>query len=233
MQNNRNLLNSLQNISLVVVYLFIIGLVFIGGWYLLNTLFIIPGGFLALYVIIFLLCGGLLGAWLWVLIKLPAGLAKAFDPIKNKIASREITSVEEFSVEIGKFIVDYFSFFRFDVVAVQVGIKDRKAVVFPEAFKPCTPDETDLQLKSSATEEVIYNGIGTLNDRNCHTYIIPIWLGNEWLGYICAFSDTRLSKINRNFLKEFEELYVDDQLMHVLYYESIQQNALSNVNEVS
>lgn len=233
MQNNRNIISTLQNISLVVVYLFIIGLVFIGGWYLLNTLFLIPGGFLALYVIIFLLGGGLLGAWLWVLIKLPSGLARAFDPIKNKIASREIKSTEDFSVEIGKFMVDYFSFFRFDVVAVQVGIKGRKATVFPASFIQIGPDENELQTKSQATEEIFYNGVSTINDRKYHTYIIPIWFGKEWLGYICVFSDTRLNKIKLNFLNEFEELYVDDQLMHVLYYKSLELNRLSNVNEVS
>jgi len=223
MQNNRNILGTLQNISLVVVYLFIIGLVLIGGWYLLNTLFLIPGGFLALYVIIFLLGGSLLGAWLWVLIKLPSGLAKAFDPIKNKIASREIASAEEFSVEIGKFMVDYFSFFRFDVVAVQVGIKGCNATVFPAAYAQCAVDEIEFITKSKVTEKVFYNGICPLNDQKYHTYIIPVWFGKEWLGYIGVFSDTRLSKINLNFLKEFEELYVDDQLMHVLYYESLKR----------
>ncbi len=233
MSGNSNFLSILQSFSMVVVYLFSIGFIFVGGWFLLNSIFVLPGGFLALYVIIFLLGGGLLGAWLWVLIKLPSGIARAFDPIKNKIASRQIASAEDFSVEIGKFMVDYFSFFRFDVVAVQVGIKDRKTTVFPQALIQHTPDETELQTKSMATEEVFYNGICTLEDRKCHTYIIPIWFGKEWLGYISVFSDTRLNTINLNFLKEFEELYLDDQLMHVLYYENMNQNNTLNINGIS
>ena len=233
MANNSNFLSILQSNSMVVAYLFFIGIIFVGGWFLLNSIFVLPGGFLALYVITFLLGGGLLAAWLWVFIKLPSGMARAFDPIKNKIASRQIASAEDFTSAIGKFMVDYFSFFRFDVMAVQVGIKGRKAIVFPDEFRQCTPDETELQTKSMATEEVLYNGTSTLKDRKCHNYIIPIWFGKEWLGYICVFSDTHLSKINLNFLKEFEELYVDDQLMHVLYYDSMKQNITLNVKGIS
>ena len=160
-------------------------------------------------------------------------MARAFDPIKNKIASRQIASAEEFALEIGEFMVEYFSFFRFDVVAVQIGIKGQKAKVYPQGFSRCTPNETDLQEKSMATQDVLYNGQNTLNGQKCFFYLIPICFGKEWLGYISVFSDTRLNKINLNFLKEFEELYVDDQLMHVLYYENIKQNNTLNVNGIS
>lgn len=233
MLQNKYITIVLQNIAMVGFYLLSLGLVFFGGWYLLNSILLIPASILALYIIIFLLASGLFGAWLWVLIKLPSGLATAFDPIKNKIASREISSAEEFSIAIGEFLVDYFSFFRFDLVAVQIGIKNNEAQIFPMDLAQAKINEADLLSKSKASEDVMYNGTSTINGREYHSYIIPIWFGNEWLGYICAISDTRLNKTKRNFLKSFEEHYLDDQLMHVIYYESMKQNRLLNVNGAS
>ena len=220
MSQNRNILVWLQSISMIVVYIFFIGLLFVGGWYLLNSLFNLPGVFIALYIIVFLLAGGLLGAWIWVLIKLPQGLNKSFDPIKNKIAGREIVSSTEFAVETGRFLVNYFSFFRFDVVAAQVLIKNNKPVFTHPEFARHETDWIDLTAKSQSTEDVITLGKLNINGQSCYGYVVPVWFGNEWLGFFCVYTDTRLNSIRKDFLKEFEEFYVDDQLMHVLNYES-------------
>ncbi len=223
MSQNRNILGVLQSISMIVVYIFVVGVLFVGGWYLLNSLFDLPGVFLALYIIVFLLAGGLLGAWIWVLIKLPRNLNKSFDPIKNKIAGRKIASSKEFAAETGRFLVNYFSFFRFDVIAAQVQIKNNEPVFTPPEFVRHGLDRYDLTAKSKTTEDIISLGKLDIDGQPCYSYLMPVWFGHEWLGYFCVYTDTRLNRFNKDFLKDFEEFYVDDQLMHVLYYESTKQ----------
>ncbi|MCF8366634.1 MAG: hypothetical protein K9H16_12675 [Bacteroidales bacterium] len=233
MQQNKNITVTLQNIAIAGFYLFTIGLILTGMWYFIDKLFQPPGVFFSFYIVLAILGGGMLGAWLWVLIKLPSGIARAFDPVRNKIAGRQITTAHEFAREIGAFIVKYFSFYRFDVLAVKISIKNQQAIVFPNHFEALLPKEKDYVSLSRQGEEIIKLGKIAISQTKCHGYLIPIWFGKEWLGYICVYSETALSRINLNFLKEFEELYVDDQLMHVLYFERMKQNRQSDVNDVS
>lgn len=215
----RNILDPLKNAAVIVVYVILLGLIMAGGWYGLQTFFDPTGIFLALYVILFILGGGLLGAWLWVLIKLPTGITRKFDEIKNRIAAREISTSEEFALELARFLVDNFSYFRFDLLAVQVAVKDKCKVVYPENYRNFISAGPEISDKSRESENIISLGQINLNSRKCHGYILPFWFRNEWLGYALIYSDTRLNAINLDFLKEFEEHYLDDQLMHVLYYE--------------
>jgi hypothetical protein len=223
MKKQRNVLGYLQAVALITMYLFACGLLFLGGWYLINLLFPGPGAFMALYVIIFLLAGALIGAWLWVLIKLPQGLAKSFDRIKNKIAGGEITGSDDFSAEISRFLVEYFTFFRFDVIYAQFQVKNHDPIGYPAEFTSDTTNPADLASKSRKTEELIYLGKSNNNGSSFHGYIVPIWFGHDWLGYFYVLTDTRLNGIFRNFLAEFEEQYIDDQLMHVLHTDRMTQ----------
>jgi hypothetical protein len=175
---------------------------------------------LALYVILFLLAGSLFGAWLWLLIKLPGGMAYAFDEVKNKIASRQIATAKVFAYEIGKFMTEYFSFFRFDILAVQIRIIDNPPLFYPELFTGFSEHDETYTKISQAGEAIVFVERIELDKQSVYSYLIPLWFGKQWLGYITVYSDTRLNKISRNFLQDFEALYIDDQLMHVLYYES-------------
>lgn len=217
MKKQRDVLGYLQAVSLITMYLFASCLLFLAGWYLINLLFPGPGAFMALYVILFLLAGALLGAWLWVLIKIPQGLARSFDPIKNKIAGGEITGTDDFSIEISRFLVEYFTFFRFDVIYAQVRIKNHDPIGFPAEFTGNTTNPADLASRSRKTDEIIYVGKSKNNESSFHGYIVPIWFGHDWLGYFYVLTDTRLNGLFRNFLVGFEEQYIDDQLMHVLH----------------
>jgi hypothetical protein len=213
----------LYNIAIVVLYLLVLGLIFAGGWYLLFLQCEIPVIYSIPYTVVFILAGGLFGAWLWVFIRLPFGLAQAFDPMRNKIASGEIQSADEFAREIGNFMVNFFSFYRFDVVAVQMLVKGNAPVFVPGDYKNCAPDGEAFIEQSRQTEAIIPVGKHRFNSTLCHGYLLPVWFGKEWLGYLCVFTDTRLHKINLKFLNEFESLYLDDQLMHVLNYANFKQ----------
>jgi hypothetical protein len=216
MKNKKDVLGSLQSVSLFVAYLFVVLMLFLAGWYGLGFVVAEPGALLALYVILFLLCGGLLGAWLWVLIKIPQGIAREYDAIKNQIAGGEIANSADFSKALAKFLVEYFSFFRFDVVAVQVKIKSGKPFHFPGDEFPVKIEAQTLTEKSRETEGLVPLGKIAAGGQSLHGYLVPIWFGNEWLGYFCVFTDTKLIKIFRGILETFEEQYVDDQLMHVI-----------------
>lgn len=219
MTTNKPMPEPLKNTAVMVVFVLLLGVLYAGGWLGFESLFGMPVIFVVVYTLVFILGGGLLGAWLWVFIKLPTGMAEAFDVIKNRIASREISTSRDFASVIAGFMVGYFSFFRFDVVAAQVLIKDHEPFIFPTNYQNCVPASEEVIQKSRQTEDVIALGKTGLNGKHCHRYLVPIWFGREWLGYILVFTDTRLDRMNRNFLKEFEALYIDDQLMHVLFYE--------------
>ncbi len=216
MKQRKDILATVQGVSLIVAYVFVVSILFMAGWYGLGQIITEPGALLALYVILFLLAGALLGAWLWVLIKIPQGIAREFDKIKNQIAGGEINSSTDFSKALAEFLVDYFSFFRFDVVAAQVKTKTAEAVIFPGNAPAIKIDEQLLSKKSRETEDLIPLGKISIGGQNLYGYLIPIWFGREWLGYFCVFTDTKLFRVFKDFLKNFEEQFVDDQLMHVI-----------------
>jgi len=216
MTKHKDIIGTVQSVSFLVAYFFVAFSVFLAGWYGLCQLIEEPGALLALYIILFLLAGGLIGAWLWVLIKIPQGLAREYDGIKNKIASREISNAEEFSKALAEFLVGYFSFFRFDIVAARVHIKDSESFVFPIEMKHIQVDQDLLTQKSRETEDSIILGQVLAGGQKLHSYLVPIWFGKEWLGYFCVFTDTKLLRFFADYLKTFEEQFVDDQLMHVM-----------------
>lgn len=219
---NRNLIDPLKNTSVIVVYVLLVGLVYVCGWWLLRETLFFSGILFTAYTIFFILGGGLLGAWLWVLIKLPSGLAEKFDVIKNKIAAREIVTSASFAHELARFFVVNFSYFRFDLLAVQVSIKNTSPVIYPEKYNNCMKTRNDLPGKYRNEKRIIHLGRVNLDGKKCHQYLLPFWFRDEWLGYALLVADTRLDKFNLSFLDEFEDYFIDDQLMHVLYYEQSQ-----------
>jgi len=216
MGQNKDVIGTVQNASFFIAYFFVVLSVFLAGWYGLCQLIREPGAILALYIILFLLAGGLLGAWLWVLIKIPQHVAKEFDDVKNKIAGGEISDPGGFSKALAEFLVDYFSFFRFDIVAARVHVKGSNPCMDPGDFPDLHFNSEQLMKQSRETEELIKLGPVSADTGKYHAYLVPIWFGKEWLGYFCVFTDTKLFKLFADYLKTFEEQFVDDQLMHVL-----------------
>ena len=219
MSATNKVFGSVLGFAVLVVYIFAAALLFMAGWYGLKLALPGPGIHLALYVILFILIAALLGAWLWVLVSLPQGLSARFDPIKNRIAAGEITSSKMFSEELAAFIASYFSFFRFDVNCVIVQVKNHDPYRFPEDNSMPYPEIRQLAEQSRSTRDLIPLGRQKCSGQNYYGYLVPIWFGGDWLGYFCVFTDTRLMKLFQQVLKEFEEQYVDDQLVHVLHFE--------------
>lgn len=216
MSAKNKVFGSVLGFVVLVVYVFAASLLFMAGWYGLKLILPEPGIHLALYIILFMLLAVLLGAWLWVLVSLPQGLAARYDLIKNRIAAGEITSAKMFSKELARFLVSYFSFFRFDVQCAIVQVKEAEPCRFPEDDAMPKPDTNLLAEQSRNNQNLIPLG----SVKKYYGYLVPIRFGGEWLGYFCVYTDTRLMKIFQQMLKEFEAHYVDDQLVHVMNFET-------------
>ena len=70
--------------------------------------------------------------------------------------------------------------------------------------------------KSKNLQEIILAGKITVGNREFNLYVLPIWFGERWLGYMGLFSRKRISRFYQKFLMEFEDNFLDDQLMHVI-----------------
>ena len=221
MKRSNSFLSPFEHTSLIVLYVLIALAVFIAGWYGLGVLMDEPGAFYALYIILFLFAAALTGAYLWVLVTLPKGLSAEFDDIKNRIASGEIAGIKDFSDEFSAFLVKFFTFFRFDVVVAVVKIKGHRASFSPVDTHVPAINPEELSIKSREGEEVSFIGKFEYENQKLYGYLVPIWFGGDWLGYFAVYTDSKLYGIFRLLLKNFEEQYIDDQLMHVLHRDNL------------
>ena len=70
--------------------------------------------------------------------------------------------------------------------------------------------------KSQTLTEITLAGKISLPERDYQLYILPLWLGENWLGYMALLSEKRISRFFKRFLMEYEGNFLDDQVMHVL-----------------
>jgi hypothetical protein len=221
----KNELEPFNRISMITLYLILTALLFSFSVIAFNHFFSLQGTFYALYIVVFIVIAALFGSWLWVVITIPSELPRKFDSIKNKIATGEISSINDFSEELAKFLVNQFSFVGLDIVAAMVKIKNSEPSYY--AYKHLAPlqiDNTEEWIElSHNSDRIMYLGKLDVGNHKYHTYLIPIWFGAQWLGYFTVFTDIKLMKLYKNYLELFEEYYVDDQLLHVLHHDS-QQN---------
>ena len=75
--------------------------------------------------------------------------------------------------------------------------------------------------KSRELENITLEGRINLPDRDYLLYILPLWLGETWLGYMALLSEHRISRFFQRFLMEYEENFLDDQIMHVVRLENL------------
>lgn len=167
--------------------------------------------------IIMTIIGIVVGAFISVFLDLPK-IAHDFDEIKNDIAARKIADPETFGIRLASLLCDYFKFFRFTIKYAFVKIVDTSYVYSDNVILSCIePSEfTSILDKSQQTENIFYMKPHYVDGKRYHLYIIPIWFSDEWLGYIGILTPTKLLRIFRFFLADFENYYVDDQLVHVL-----------------
>ena len=161
----------------------------------------------------------ILASLIHVISYIPFNLATAFDPIKNDIASGKISSIEQLGERITSFTVQFYNFSFLDITHAYIEIGDSGIIGF-ESNNQLDLILKDIKIldKSKALEEITLAGKISLPERDYQLYILPIWLGESWLGYMALLSEKKISHFFQRFLMEYEGNFLDDQIMHVVRY---------------
>jgi hypothetical protein len=157
------------------------------------------------------------GSMIHVISYIPFNLATAFDPIKNDIAEGKITTMEELAERITRFTVKFYNFSFLDISHAFIETGQHELMGF-ECNKEVEKilKEYGMLDKSKALEELSLAGKISLPERDYQLYILPIRMGRRWLGYMALLSEKRISRFFQRFLLEYEENFLDDQIMHVV-----------------
>ena len=218
-QRNRSfsVLYGIQRTLLAVFYLASVLSIFWIIFYLMDEVIGFQGVTIIIVTIVYLVLVVLGYSFIHVISYIPSNLAGAFDPIQNAIADGSIQSAQELANELSSFMVTFFNFAFFDIEYALVKIKDDKG------FWPAEKDPgeaglniRELDKRNEAVTETVYVGKLKRKDWNGHLYLIPMIFGEENLGYIAVVTRHRLWKIFRQLLTEFEDHFVDDQVVHIL-----------------
>lgn len=157
-----------------------------------------------------------LGAFIDTISYIPFNLATAFDPIKNDVATGVIKNQVDFGKRVSLFITRFFDFAFLDIDRAFLHTEQAGVVSCDELFEAKKAmEEFDMLEKSKAVKEMIRAGEITVQNEKYHLYILPIWFGEQWLGYHGLLSKRKISRFFQHFLMEFENNFLDDQLMHV------------------
>ena len=174
---------------------------------------------LVLTLLVYMVVVIILGAMIHVISYIPFNLATAFDPIKNDIASGKISTIEELGERITCFTVQFYDFSFLDISHAYIETEESGIIGFE------TNSQVDKVLKefsmldkSKVLEEITLAGKISLPDRDYQLYILPLWLGETWLGYMALLSEKRISRFFQRFLMEYEGNFLDDQIMHVVRF---------------
>ncbi|MDD2636013.1 MAG: hypothetical protein PHW82_10995 [Bacteroidales bacterium] len=212
--------------NLVLIFYIIICIVLISFVWMLfyapNTLGLeIPYSVIILIVAVMAVVFVVIGSYFYLIVALPDRLSRNFDIIKNKIASGEINTEESFAHHVIEFIIKQFDFVFLDVEYAAIGIADSKNVFFNDDFpKEMFDDYAEIFQKCRETEDVISLGSEKHLDKKVYKYVVPIHFGNRYLGFIIFLTNQKLSRLFQGILADFENFYIDDQLLHVLNYKN-------------
>lgn len=218
-QKNRSfsVLYGIQRKLLAVFYLISVLSLFWIIFYLLDDVFGLPGVTIILLTIVYLVLVVLGYSFIHVVSYIPSNLAGAFDPVQNAIADGSIRSASDLARDLAEFMVRFFNFAFFDIEYALVKIKDEQGV-WPEKMEVGEAGLNMLELdeKSGSVSETVYVGKIKIQDRKGHLYLIPMIFGEENLGYIAVITRHKLWNIFKQLLNEFEDHYIDDQVVHIL-----------------
>lgn len=168
---------------------------------------------LLLYMVLVIVVGSMIH----VISYIPFNLATAFDPIKNDIAEGKLSTLEELAERITSFTVKFYNFSFLDISHAFIETEHSGLMGF-ESNKEVEKVLTDLRMldNSKGLEELSLAGKISLPERDYQLYILPIWMGGRWLGYMALLSEKRISRFFQRFLIEYEENFLDDQIMHIV-----------------
>lgn len=204
-----------RNLVLMFYIIFCLALIF-PVWMLFTDLEM-PGSVIILVIALMSITFVIIGSYFYLIVALPDRLSRNFDSIRNNIASGEIKSVDEFAKRVLDFVIKQFNFVFLDIEYAAMGITQTKEMFFNDDFpKDMFEDYLEFFEKCSQTEEVIYLGYEKYEDKRAYKYLIPIYFGDNYLGFMMVITNKKLSPLFKGILADFENFYVDDQLLHVI-----------------
>lgn len=151
-----------------------------------------------------------------VIDEIPRKLPRNFDKIKNKIATGEIYTLDDFCQNLNAFFIEFFNYISFDIAYISIKIKDHAFVHSNIELEHLEKKMQQFSEQSKQERTVFCLGKMEIEKHKYHAYIIPIHFGNEWLGFITLFAKSALNKAYLDLLNNFEDDYIDDQLVHIL-----------------
>ena len=145
------------------------------------------------------------GSHLFVVLSIPFQLPKRFDPIKNKVALGEYSSIEEFQLDIANFMVSFFNFAGADIVGGKFHFTNCEHIIIECGVNFDNLTKQDFKNKNSKKI-----------DSNYKAFHLPIKLGNKNLGYMILITKGFTLPILYSILEDFENYYLDDQIVSVM-----------------
>ena len=218
-QKNRSfsVLYSIQRNLLTVFYLVSVLSLFWIIFYLLNDVLGMQGVTIIILTIFYLVLAVLGYSFIHVVSYIPSNLAGAFDPMQNAIAEGTIQTAGDMARDLSAFMVAFFNFAFFDIEYALVKIKNETGMC-PAEKEPGEMglNTGELEIRNETITETTYVGKIKSGDRTGHLYLTPMIFGEDNLGYIAVVTRHRLWRIFRHMLTEFENHFVDDQVVHIL-----------------
>ncbi|KPL21408.1 MAG: hypothetical protein AMS23_09375 [Bacteroides sp. SM1_62] len=218
-QRNRSfsVLYGIQRTLLAVFYLVSVLSLFWIIFYLLDDVLGLQGFTIILVTIAYLVLVVLGYSFIHVISYIPSNLAGAFDPVQNAIADGSIQSAGDLARELSAFMVNFFNFAFFDIEYALVKIKNvRSSWPAEKNSGEGGLNIGELDKRNETVIETIYVGKIKVQEKTGHLYLTPMIFGEENLGYIAVITRHRLWKIFMHLLTEFEDHFVDDQVVHIL-----------------
>jgi hypothetical protein len=174
---------------------------------------------LVITLLVYLILVIVVGSMIHVISYIPFNLATAFDPIKNDIASGKILTIDQLGERITAFTVQFYNFSFLDITHAYMEIEDSGIIGFESNTQlNKVLKEYNMLDKSKVLEDLTLAGKISLPERDYQLYILPIWLGESWLGYMALLSEKKISRFFQRFLMEYEGNFLDDQIMHLVRF---------------
>ncbi len=217
-RNNKILRNqytsTLENIQMAVLipaYIILTGTLSLALVYLATRLSAPP--LLILFIsIIAVVCFAVLGSFLYVIWSIQFRIQYEFDDIKNSIASGKINDLDKFENELCRFILNFFQYSFFSVHHCIIKLKNRP-VHNPGGIE--TADIDEIEKYAMTCHDVKLYDKNSRQPGSMYTYLLPVWFGHDYHGFIMMLTNKRLPGIFRKLLRDFENNFIDDQLVHV------------------
>ena len=217
-QRSYSYIYNVQRIILLIFYTTTSIAISIPLMKLVNTIW--PGNLFPLIItlIIYLILVVVLGALIYVISFIPFNLAASFDPIQNDLATGKIKNMDQLGKRITAFTVEFFNFSFLDISHAFIQTADSKLIShkdMPNVAKVL--EEFEMLDKSKQMEDVIRAGELETPHGKYHLYVLPIWFGDQWLGYMALLSENRISHFFRRFLNDYENNFLDDPVMFLVH----------------